>query len=191
MILSYFQIDYPGQGYNGGYRPQGNYGGGLNNQFQPSAPMPPPNYNPYGSPPAPSNYNQYGGPPPPHNQPQGFPAPANYNQYGGPPPPNYNSYGCPPPPPPNYNSYGGPPPPNYNSFGGPPPPTNYGSPLNHPVPSNYNSYPDQYGGSGQSSSVHPPKSGGLINKLEKLVHMDLNHDGTIGGKPTNSTRHKH
>jgi hypothetical protein len=31
----------------------------------------------------------------------------------------------------------------------------------------------------------------LMNQLEKLTHTDLNHDGTIGGTPTNPHHHKH
>jgi len=156
---------------------------------------PRPNYNPYGSPPFPqaSNYGPYSGPPGPlpPNQYQNFPPPSNYSPYSGPPPPNqYQNF----PPPSNYSPYSGPPgppPPNYNHYGGPPvpppPPINYDSSYSHSYPSN----PDQYSETGQSSSAPPPKGGSFINKLEKLVNMDLNRDGTIAGKPTKSPDKKH
>ncbi|CAF4454539.1 unnamed protein product, partial [Adineta steineri] len=61
------------------------------------------------------------------------------------------------------------PPPNSQPFGGPsypPPPNSYNGP----------GYPPNFNQSGNDS---------MINELEKATNIDLNHDGRIGGGPSN------
>jgi hypothetical protein len=69
--------------------------------------------------------------------------------------------------------------PNFNQYANPVPPSNYGS------------YPNTYNGTGQPLHTHHSGGSGMVNKLEKMLHVDLNGDGTIGGIPQNSLHHKH
>ncbi|CAF2076942.1 unnamed protein product [Rotaria magnacalcarata] len=197
---------YPDVNQNGNFFNQVDYmrhqqlndngGAGIRPAGSPYAqpPPPPPTYfNPYGNAAGPSNLSPYANPSVPQNYNPS--APPHYNAYSGPPmQPNFNQYGGPfvpsnygQPTPSNYNAYSGSPAQaNFNQYAGPPLPSNYS-----PLTPNYGSYSDQYNGVRQPVNAQHTSGSGFINKVERLLHVDLNGDGTIGGISKNPSHQKY